>query len=228
MEKVKTNIDRIIEGLHIVTGIQKEVLSNYAEDYNICDIIDHPMTIGVSDHQYDKLIKLKDFINSYHYLRENEAENRIEINSSPLAGKYFVSQIAYYREREIILCAFVDAKFHIISCEKIAQGTVNESALYPREVLKRAMQLDCAGIFLCHNHPGGSTAPSPADKSITQKMQSIFEPLGIKLYDHFIVADNRYLSMKEEGYLGGQVKSAIREDYMPVSLETQECELEYE
>lgn len=222
MERLKNNVDKVIDGIHILTGIKKDTLADYSEDFNICDVIDHPMTIGVDDKQYQKLIQLKDFINSYQFLRHNEAENRITINSSLLAGNYFVSQLAYQREREIVMCAFVDAGFHIISCEKIVQGTVNGSAVYPREVLKRAMQLDCTGILLCHNHPGGTTNPSHEDKSITNIFQSIFNPIGIRFYDHIIVADDRYLSMKEAGYLTENEKAATKGDYEPIAFEGQE------
>lgn len=229
MDKVKSNMDMLIEGLHSITGINKSVIKEYSEKNNIFDIIDHPMTIGVSDKQFEKLKMLKDFVNSYQYLRENEAEERIALKSSEIAGNYFKSQIAYYRDKEVVLCAYLDAKMHILSCEKISQGTVDASALFPRDVLKRALQLDCIGILLSHNHPGGEPMPSKEDITMTKKFHSIFTPLGMKVFDHIIVADNKFLSMNEQGMLFTEFEAVSKLDYSPISIMgVRECEEEYE
>jgi DNA repair protein RadC len=224
MEKLKMNVDKIIDGIHTITGINKDTLKIYSNEFNICDVIDHPMTVGVNDDQYQKLIQLKEFINSYGFLRENESENKVALNSTTLAGKYFVSQLAHQKEYEMVLCAFVNSSFNIISCEKIAQGTVNQSIIYPREVLKRALQLDCTGIILSHNHPGGTLMPSREDKKMTSNFQRIFDPIGIKVYDHFIIAGDQYLSMKDMGLLNENDEAAVAEDYNSIVLEDNDCE----
>ena len=229
MDKVRSNIDKLIEGIHRITGIKKSIIKEYADMNNIFDIIDHPMTIGASDRQFDKLKMLKDFVNSYHYLRENEAENRITLKSPEIAGNYFKSQLAYHRDREVALCAYVDAKMNILSCEKISQGTVDASALFPREVLKRAIQLDCMGILLSHNHPGGDPMPSKEDITITKIFHSIFTPLGMKVFDHIIVADNKFLSMNEQGMLFSEFENVSKADYSPISINgVKDVEDEYE
>ena len=224
MDKLKNNTERLIEGLHKITGIKLSTLKDYARNYNIFDIIDHPMTIGVTDKQYEKLRMLKGFINSYQYLRENEAEHRISLRTPEKAGHFFVSQMAYFREKEVIICAYMNSQMHILSCEKISEGSIDQSAIFPREVLKRALQLDCVGIILSHNHPSGSTAPSMEDVNVTKRFTSIFHPLGMKVFDHFIIADNRYLSMNEQGFLRQEFDHVPKADYEPIQLHDELCD----
>ena len=219
MDRVKNNKETLIEGLHKITGIKLSAIREYSEYNNVFDIMDHPMTVGVTDKQYEKLSMLKDFINSYQYLRENESESRADINSSIKASEYFVSQLAFYREREIVLCAYLDSKMHILSCEKISQGTVNASFVFPREVLKRALQLDCVGIILSHNHPGGGEMPSKEDIALTKRLHNIFNPLDLKVFDHIIVADNKTFSMNEQGILFQEFAAISAKDYNAVPIQ---------
>ena len=219
MDKVQLNKDRLLYGMNKITGIKMEALREYSEYNDIFHIIDHPMTVNATDKQYEKLTMLKDFINSYQYLRQQEDENRMAFTTSELLAKYFVSQLGFYREREMVLVAYVDSKMHIMSCEKASQGTVNASAIFPREILKRALQLDCARIALSHNHPGGQPSPSKEDIAITKRLQAIFQPLNMEVYDHIIVADDKYLSMKEQGIINGVVVPATVKDYVPITLE---------
>jgi DNA repair protein RadC len=229
MDKLKSNTEKLVDGLHKITGIRKSAIKDYADKNNIFDIIDHPMTIGVTDKQLGKLKMLKDFINSYHYLRKNEAEDRITLNTPEIAGNYFISQMAYYRDREVVLCAYLDAKLHILSCECISEGTVGASAIFPREVLKRAIQLDCRGLMLSHNHPGGDPMPSREDIAVTKRFHIIFGPLEMQLYDHFVVGDNKYLSMNEQGMLMSEFDKISKADYSPISINgVKEYEEEYE
>jgi DNA repair protein RadC len=225
---MKLNSEIIIDGIHMITGIEKEVVEIYAKTYNIFDMIDHPMTISATDEQHEKLNLIKDFINSYQYLREIEAEDKISLTTPEKAGRYFISQMAYYREKEMVLCIYVDSKMHILSCERISYGTVNSSAIYPREVLKRALQLDCAGIILGHNHPSGVPTPSSDDIMITKRFLSIFKPLSMNVFDHFIVADNHYLSMSEKGMLSNEPRLTLNANYQVISIQDiQESEDEH-
>jgi DNA repair protein RadC len=137
--------------------------------------------------------------------------------------------MAYYRDREVVLCAYLDAKLHILSCECISEGTVSASAIFPREVLKRAIQLACKGLMLSHNHPGGDPMPSREDIAVTNRFHTIFGPLDMQVFDHFVIGDNKFLSMNEQGMLMSEFDKVSKADYSPISINgVKESEDEYE
>ncbi|TCL57678.1 DNA repair protein RadC [Kineothrix alysoides] len=199
MEIIKGNQDQFLEGLHRLTGIKKSVLSDYAKENDILHIIDHPAVIKISDKEYEKIVQLKDFINLYQYFRENEKEDIEVMDSITKASAYCSSQLSFYREREAMLCIFLGSGMRVLSCEKISQGTVDIAYVHPREVVKRALQLDAVGIILAHNHPGGSCRPSQCDIRLTNTFHNILRPFEMHVYDHIIVGDDKAFSMKNEG-----------------------------
>lgn len=190
MEKTRDSRARLIDGLSRITGISKAAISKYAETQDVLHVIDHPMVVGATDRQHEKIVMLREFLNAYQDLRDNEWQGRKMLDSPKAAEDYFRSQLAYYREREIVLCAFINSSGGAISCEKISQGTINCSSVFPREILKRAIQLDACSIILAHNHPGGSTAPSKADIELTTRLYGILKPLDITVCDHIIIGQS--------------------------------------
>jgi DNA repair protein RadC len=91
---------------------------------------------------------------------------------------------------------FLDAKNVLIRAEAQGKGTVDHTPVYPREVVKRALELSASAIILVHNHPSGDPAPSRADIEMTKAIIEAARPLGISVHDHIIVGKEGYVSLK--------------------------------
>lgn len=106
-----------------------------------------------------------------------------------------------HRETEQFRVLFLDRKNVLIADEEQARGTVDHVPVYPREVAKRALELNASAVILVHNHPSGDPTPSEADISMTQAVEAALQALGVTLHDHLIVGKSRELSFKSEGLL---------------------------
>ncbi len=106
-------------------------------------------------------------------------------------------------DREMMIVLFLNAKNHIVNIETHSIGTVDSSAVYPREMMKSALLNNASSIIMVHNHPSGDPLPSESDKSITEEVRKASELLQIRLLDHLILGDNRYFSFADQGILGG-------------------------
>ena len=96
---------------------------------------------------------------------------------------------------------FLNRKHVLISDEVQNMGTLDQTALYPREVMRRALELNAAGLILVHNHPSGDPSPSQADIDITRQLQFTLPPFNIQILDHFIVGRHGYFSFREHQLL---------------------------
>lgn len=106
-----------------------------------------------------------------------------------------------HREIEQFRVFYLDRKNVLIADEEQARGTVDHVPVYPREVMKRALELNASALILVHNHPSGDPTPSEADVAMTAKIQNAAAALGLVLHDHLIVGKSRELSFRAEGYL---------------------------
>ena len=106
-----------------------------------------------------------------------------------------------HRETEQFRILFLDRKNVLIADEEQAKGTVDHVPVYPREVVKRALELNASALILVHNHPSGDPTPSEADISMTAQVQDAAHVLGITLHDHLIIGKSRELSFRAQGYL---------------------------
>lgn len=96
---------------------------------------------------------------------------------------------------------YLDRKNLLIADEEQARGTVDHVPVYPREVMKRALQLDATALILVHNHPSGDPTPSQADIDMTERMDHAAMVMGLTLHDHVIIGKSRELSFRAEGLL---------------------------
>ena len=96
---------------------------------------------------------------------------------------------------------FLDTRNRLIADEAQARGTVNHTPVYPREVVRRALELQATALILVHNHPSGDPTPSRADLDMTQDVKAAAASLGIVLHDHLIIGNGRHLSFRREGLL---------------------------
>ena len=96
---------------------------------------------------------------------------------------------------------FLDNKNVLIANEKLGQGTVNHVPVYPREVVKRVLELNACALILVHNHPSGCTQPSTEDIDLTRQIINALEPLGVTLHDHLIICKSAEISFRSKGLI---------------------------
>ena len=96
---------------------------------------------------------------------------------------------------------YLDRKNILIADEEQAKGTVDHVPVYPREVAKRALELNASAIILVHNHPSGDPSPSRSDIDMTRQVAAACDALGLTLHDHLIIGKSRELSFRSEGHL---------------------------
>ncbi len=96
---------------------------------------------------------------------------------------------------------YLDRKNRLIADEALARGTVDHVPVYPREVIKRALEVNASALILVHNHPSGDPTPSDADITMTNQIRDAAETMDIKLHDHLIVGKSTELSFRSAGYL---------------------------
>lgn len=106
-----------------------------------------------------------------------------------------------FEEREQFRVLFLDRKNRLIADEVIGQGTIDRAPVYPREVIKRALELNAAAIILTHNHPSGDPTPSQADIDMTANMVNVAKAIGISVHDHIIVGRQNTVSFKSLGLM---------------------------
>ncbi|MDB5572457.1 MAG: hypothetical protein JWN93_3640 [Hyphomicrobiales bacterium] len=106
-----------------------------------------------------------------------------------------------FADREEFRILFLDKRNFLIADEVQGSGTVDHTPVYPREVVKRALELAASALILVHNHPSGDPTPSSADIRMTADLQSIAKPLGIALHDHIIVGRNGHTSFRGQNLL---------------------------
>ena len=106
-----------------------------------------------------------------------------------------------HRDTEQFRVLFLDRKNTLIADEEQASGTVDHVPVYPREVVKRALQLNASALILVHNHPSGDPTPSPEDISMTTQVERAAQALGITLHDHLIVGKSTELSFRAAGLI---------------------------
>jgi DNA repair protein RadC len=106
-----------------------------------------------------------------------------------------------HNETEQFRVLFLDRKNVLIADEEQAKGTVDHVPVYPREVAKRALELNASAIILVHNHPSGDPTPSQSDMTMTQQIQLACDALNLTLHDHLIIGKLRELSFRSEGII---------------------------
>ena len=103
--------------------------------------------------------------------------------------------------REVFLVLFLDAQNRLHATEELFSGTLTQTSVYPREVVKRAIYHNAASVIFAHNHPSGVTQQSAADEMLTAQLKQALALMDVRVLDHFIVAGNETLSFAERGLL---------------------------
>jgi len=106
-------------------------------------------------------------------------------------------------KKEVFKVMFLDSQNHVVGIEDLFQGTVNASAVYPREIVQKAINHNAAALIFVHNHPAGNPQPSDNDKQITQDLVFAGNIMQVRVLDHIIIGDNRYFSFADAGLIEG-------------------------
>ncbi|MCY4499248.1 MAG: DNA repair protein RadC [Rhodospirillaceae bacterium] len=104
-------------------------------------------------------------------------------------------------EREVFAAAFLDTRHRLLKFEPLFFGSIDRASIFPREIVKRALELNAAAILFAHNHPSGVAEPSVSDIELTERLVSVFKELDIRVLDHLVVGGDQVISMAERGLI---------------------------
>ena len=121
--------------------------------------------------------------------------------NSPSAVRDYLRLKMQSLPHEVFVAMFLDAQNRVIETEELFRGTLTQTSVYPREVVKRALHHNAGALILAHNHPSGVAEPSHADETLTQALKQALALVDIRVLDHFIVAGSSVLSFADRGLL---------------------------
>jgi DNA repair protein RadC len=122
--------------------------------------------------------------------------------SSPQAVRDYLRLLLAGKEHEVFAVVLLDAQHRVLYCEEVFRGTLNQTSVYPREVVKLALRHNAAAVIFAHNHPSGAAEPSQADRWLTDQLKAALALVDVRVLDHFIVAGTQApLSFAERGLL---------------------------
>lgn len=121
--------------------------------------------------------------------------------SNPNQVKSFLLSHLRDRPQEIFCCLYMDSQHRLIACEDLFAGTLDSASVYPREVLRRALEQQAAAVIFAHNHPSGVAEPSEADTWLTRRLIKALDLVDIRVLDHLVVGDGEVVSLAERGLL---------------------------
>jgi DNA repair protein RadC len=119
--------------------------------------------------------------------------------SKPAVTKQFCCLKIGNLQHEVFGVIFLNSQHQLISFEEMFRGTLTQTSVYPREIVKAALQHNAAAVIFTHNHPSGSLAPSRADELLTRELKTALTLIDVRVLDHIIVSGDRSLSMAEMG-----------------------------
>jgi DNA repair protein RadC len=132
-------------------------------------------------------------------------ERRARYTTTALASPQDVKDYLRLRlgglEHEVFAVVWLDAQHRVIECEEMFRGTITQTSVYPREVLKSALAHNAAAVILAHNHPSGDSLPSRADESLTVALKSALALIDVRVLDHVVVSSKSATSFAEKGLI---------------------------
>jgi DNA repair protein RadC len=121
--------------------------------------------------------------------------------TSPTAVRDYLRLTLAALEHEVFVCIWVDAQHRVIGVDEPFRGTLTQTSVYPREIVKAALAANAAAVIFAHNHPSGVAQPSRADELLTRSLKEALALVDVRVLDHFVVAGNQALSFAERGLL---------------------------
>jgi len=130
-----------------------------------------------------------------------EALRHQDVLSSPASVRDYLRMTLAGRDYEVFMVLFLDAQHRVIQPEEMFRGTLTQTSVYPREVVKRSLVNNAAAVIFAHNHPSGVAEPSHADELLTRSLKQALALVDVSVLDHFVVAESRVMSFAERGLL---------------------------
>ncbi|MFF2447717.1 DNA repair protein RadC [Neobacillus sp. NPDC058068] len=126
--------------------------------------------------------------------------DRYVIRSPEDGAKYLMNDMRFLSQEHFV-CLYLNTKNQVIHKQTVFIGSLNASIVHPREVFREALKRSAASVIAVHNHPSGDPAPSREDIEVTKRLVECGKIIGIDLLDHLIIGENKFVSLKEKGYL---------------------------
>ncbi len=123
------------------------------------------------------------------------------IFSSPNHVREFLQAKIGRLPHEVFLCLYLDSRLHLIECDELFRGSIAQTAIYPREILKEALAKNASALIVAHNHPSGNPLPSAADQELTKTLAKALQLVDIQLLDHCIVSRSGFFSFSDSGLM---------------------------
>ena len=130
-----------------------------------------------------------------------EAARQRDVLASPGSVRDYLRVTLAGRDYEVFMVLFLDAQHRVIAPEEMFRGTLTQTSVYPREVVKRSLVNNAAAVIFAHNHPSGVAQPSHADELLTRQLKEALALVDVKVLDHFVVAGTAVMSFAERGLL---------------------------
>jgi DNA repair protein RadC len=121
--------------------------------------------------------------------------------NSPGVVRNYLQLLLRGRQQEVFMAIFLDAQHRVSAAEELFSGTLTQTSVYPREVVKRALHHNAAAVIFAHNHPSGVAEPSQSDQALTDALKQSLSLVDVRVLDHFIVAAGSCLSFAERGLI---------------------------
>lgn len=147
-----------------------------------------------------KFVQLQAVVEMARRALREEMQSGDALNS-PRAVREYLQLLLRTRPQEVFVAIFLDAQHRVIASEELFQGTLTQTSVYPREVVKRALHHNAAALIFAHNHPSGVAEPSQSDRLLTDALRNSLQLVDVRVLDHFIVAGAGCLSFAEKGML---------------------------
>lgn len=141
-----------------------------------------------------------DVIQSYERLM-TERFNRLGVLTSPADTEDFLLAKLRHRDAEEFVVIALDNRHRVLDYRSLFQGTIDNTTVYPREVVRYAMHFNAAALILAHNHPSGIAEPSDSDRLITRRVRDALELVDVRLLDHLVVGNGTCVSLASRGML---------------------------
>ena len=183
------------------TGIPRERAFFFVMENAAAELLPCSNMICETESQREKLSALFDFKNLYETLKGAEKNREHSLSDTSEAMEYFKNYYADMNDKERFSVAFLDSHNRVIATKTLSSGSVNESAVYPRELIKEALFFNAVSVMLAHNHPGGVSRPSQEDLMATSRVKQGMDTVGVRLLDHIIVAGDKAISLADMGQI---------------------------
>ena len=192
---------RLAELVEKYTNIPQERVFQFVMENTADNMLPYSYKLCRTVAQRDKLTALFEFKNLYETIKNADKDRAYQLKSVEVAKDYFKHQFADLNDRERFLVAYLNTQLQVIKTNVVSVGTIGQTHVFPREIVKEALFLNASAVMMAHNHPSGEIKPSQPDKDLTERIDRALHTVDIKLLDHIIVGGEKTASFLDMGLL---------------------------